>query len=312
MGKTIYFAKININDDKVFKLYDGSITVKDIMTKLSVAISNGISYKRLINYTIDGEEQVEEQDFAFTAINKLEEEVSDVLVGGVIKTSKIYRNKVDNKTGDKTTTAVDNDEIIQFCFYPEKEIVAFDSTKRFGYQTFCRAFEGLLSKASMLNDEDNTCFKVSLLTKGVSLDNIKNELRKIKNIETIKIDIIPPNPNQDILDAIKKNAEKQLKNMEEGRITEKSIVFKSRDKRGLNPESEEIVNELNNISAIHSKLEVEDSIANGYVEVEAKSSDGSIYNTNDSKIIKHRLPRGVVGDKLFADYCRDKIISLVK
>lgn len=312
MGKTIYFAKVNINDEKVFKLYDGSLTVKDVMTKLFVAMNDGIIYKRFVPYMKDGEERIEEENFTFTGLNKFDGDVNDVLVGSVIKTAKIYINKVDKETGEKKIIAMDNDEIIRFCFYPNKEIVTFDSTNRFGYQTFCRAFEGLLSKASKLSDEDNTYFKVSLLTNGVSLVDIKEKLKKIKNIEMLKIDIIPPNPNEDILEKIKKNGEKKLKNMEEGRITERSVIFRSRDERGLNSEATEIVDELDNMSAIHSQLSVEEATGNGYVELEAVSRDGSVYNTNESKIIKDRLPNNIVGDKMFADYCKTKIVIICK
>lgn len=310
MGKTIYFAKVNINDERVFRLYDGSLTVKEVMAKLFLAMNDRITYRRIIKYKKDGQEHIEEQDFTFTGLNKFDGDVNDVLVGGVIKTAKIYINKVDKRTGEKTTVAMDNDEVVRFCFYPTKEIVAFDSTNRFGYQTFCRAFEGLLSKASKLSDEDNTYFKVSLLTNGVSLEDIKEELKNIKNIEMLKIDIIPPNPNKDILEKIRANGEKRLRSMEEGRITERSVIFRSRDERGLNSEAQEIVDELDNMSAIHSQLTVEEATGNGYVEVEAVSRDGSVYNTNESKIIKDRLPNNIIGDKMFADYCKTKIVII--
>lgn len=64
MGKTLYFAKVNINDEKVFKLYDGSLTIKDVMTKLFVAMNDGITYRRFIPYMRDGEERIEEENFS--------------------------------------------------------------------------------------------------------------------------------------------------------------------------------------------------------------------------------------------------------
>lgn len=306
MSKIMYFGKININDEKVFKVYSGAMTTTDIMRKLYIAINNGITYKRIIKYKKDGKEQIEEQKFTFTGINKFD----NVLVGGIIKTAKVYINKVDKKTGNRITIPTDNDEVVKFFMYPTKEIVTFHSTNRFGYQTFCRAFEGLLSNASKISDEDSTCFKVSLLTNGVSLQHIIEELKKIENIEILRMEVIPPNPDKHILEKIRRNGEKKLKDMEEGRITEKSIIFKSRDKRGLNPEAKEIVAELNNISSIHSQITVEKAIGNGYVEVEAISSNGSVYNTNERKIIKDKLPNNIIGDKMFADYCKQKILEL--
>ena len=310
MSKTLYFAKININDANIFRIYNNTISINEIMEKLFDGIDNGITFNRKIRYKKNGQEHIEEQDFIFTSINKYSEEEPKVLVGNIVKTSKIYINKVNKTTGEKFTTPVDNDEIVKFCFCPAEEIVAFYCANRFGYKTFCSAFEGLLCKVSEISGDETEYFKVSLLNNGTSLENIKNELKKMKNIETLRISIIPPNPNKELLTAIKENGEKRLENLQEGRIAEKSILFKSRDKRGLNSEAKEIVNELDAISEIHSHLTVEESTSKGYVEVEAKSKDGRIYNTNKSKIIKDKMPDDIVSDKAFSKYCRKRIVVL--
>lgn len=312
MSRTLYFSKININSSKIYDIYDGRISIEQVMRRLFLDMKNEINYKRTISYIKKGETCVEEYNFYTTGINKFDNDPNDVLVGGIIKTSKIFVNNIDKKTGEKKTKALDSDELAGFCFYPTKEIVSFYTTNRFGYQDFCHAFEGLLNNcAKKQDDNDSDYFKVKLLTNGVSLDNIKEDLKKLKNIETLRIDIIPPNPNNDLIKAIRKNAEERLKGMEVGRIAEKSILFKSRDLRGLNSESKEISDELDNMTAIHTRLSTEESTRNGYVEVEAVSNDGTVYNTNNTKIIKYRMPDTIVGDKMFADYCKNLILTLL-
>ncbi|AGF54767.1 hypothetical protein HMT_3 [Clostridium phage HM T] len=311
MSKTLYFSKVSINSSKIYEIYDGVETPQNVMKKLFSDMKNGKNYKNVITRILNGDTRVEEYNFYLTGINKFDNDPSDVLVGAVIKTSKIFINNIDKETGKKKTKAFDSDELSGFCFYPTKEIVCFYTTNRFGYKEFCNAFEGLLNSCSMDDSQNGEYFKVKLLTNGVSLDNIKDDLKRLRNIETIRINIIPPNPNGDLLKAIREDAEERLKDMGMGRISEKSILFKSRDLRGLNSESKEISEELDKMSAIHTKLSTEESTSNGYVEVEAVSMDGTVYNTNNTKIIKYRMPDTIVGDKMFADYCKSLILKII-
>ena len=133
-------------------------------------------------------------------------------------------------------------------------------------------------------------------------------MKKIKNIEELKIDIIPPNPNKQLMKELAKNAEKKIKDMESGRITEKTITFKSNYKEGLDTESEEIDNAIYEFTSIHTKLTLEESTKNGYVNIEARSRNGEIYNTDDNKLLKSKIPKSL-GHKAkeFATRCKEVI-----
>lgn len=310
MGKVMYFGKVNINDPKIYEIYKGIASVEDIMERVHVGIKNKLCFIDEIPYEIDGEEKVMEQVFSFTGISRLDEEI---VVGGIVKTATIYIKKVDRETGERSVTGVENDELINFCFYPKKEIVMFDTTQRFGYKTFCKAFGGLLNQATKVKSEDEGIgFHIALLNEGLSLDEIKVQLKKIKNIETLTIDIIPPNPSQKLLDEIRKKTEKQIKDLENSRATEKSIIFKTKDSRGLDTTSSAISKELDNILNMHSSLEVQEATAKGYVKVTAKNKVGNEFNTSTKLPKKYRMPDEVKGEQEFAEYCKNQIILLVQ
>ena len=308
MSKTLYFAKININSESTFKSYKGEADLDKIMYKLGEKIKNNIKYVNTIEKIVDNETKVTEELLEFTGINQLEIDSKKIVVGNIVKSAKVFVNNVNKSTGEIVTSAVDNDEIVKFCFYPSEEIVAFYSANRFGYQKFKECFEVLINKCY-----DDEFFKVSLMNSGLSIENIKESLKKIKNIEELKIDIIPPNPGKKLMKHLKENAEKKIKSMESGRITEQTISFRSNYPYGLETESEEIDKAIYELTSIHTKLSLEESTKKGYVNIEARSKSGEIYNTDNNKLLKYKIPKNLrKDDSKFARCCKDVIDRLIK
>ena len=299
MSKTLYFAKININSASTYKILKGQETVGNIMSKLSEKIQNNIKYTYTIERVVKGETLTTTQEFSFTGINKVEIDSELMIVGGVVKTAKVNINSINKTSGEKTTTSLDSDEVVNFCFYPKKEIVTYYCALKFGHATFAYAFEGLINKAFT---EEN--FKVAKLTNGVSLDDIKGSLQLIRNIKTLQIDIIPPNPPRDIIKKLEEHGEIKIKSFESGRITERSTIFKSSYESGLDTTSEEISKELDDATAVHSKISVETATRNGYVSVLAINDKGTEYNTNTEKVVKQRMSDNIVGDNSFAKFVK--------
>ena len=164
MSKTLYFIKININSESIFKSYKGDASLSEIMDSLYFKIENNIKDKVEIEKDIDGEMKIIEEYIEFTGIERFEINSKKILVGSIVKSGKLFINNVNKSTSKVTVIPVDNDEIVKFCFYPEKEIVTFYCAKRFGYQKFKECFEILINKSY-----DNEYFKVSLINKGISL-----------------------------------------------------------------------------------------------------------------------------------------------
>ena len=311
MDRTLYFAKVNINDTRIYDIYKGKKSKNDIMDDIFINIQNGVGYtKNSICKLENGEENEINTSYIISSINKLEGNVKDVLVGAVIKQSGLYLKEINKTSGEIKWRLEPYGEIIRFCLYPRKERISFYTASRFGYKEFCEAFEGLLNKF-MNKDKTKHNFRISLIREGIDLNSLKQQLNKIKNIELLRLEIIPPNVDDSLLKEIEKNAEKELNEMEEGNITNKSIVFQSKSEEGINTNSSLITRELDKIEKIHTKLSTEEATRKGYVLVEVTADNGRTYSTNNTTPIKYIMNGELDGDVDFADTCR-KLILLVK
>ncbi|MFK7693319.1 hypothetical protein [Paenibacillus sp. HJGM_3] len=308
MSVTLYFSKVNLNSH-IFKVYDKKIKLEETLDKLYTKINEKVEYTREDMKTVEyGETYTYDATYNFNFLEKLDFPRS--IVGSIFKKSPLFFNEVDSNTGKLRKMMVDNTEVIEFYFDVHKEIVVFYTTNRFGFQEFNHAFGELLNR-SMSNAEENYYFDVSLLKEGLSVDRIKEQLKSIGKLHSLKIEIIPPNADDEFLDKIQKNGEKYLNNIKAGNVTQTSILFTSRNDEGLNLDAEIINEEIEKIEDIHSELSAELAIRNGYVKVEAESKEGRKYTTNDNRSIKDKLEEKPSNPILFAEVCRKKIESLL-
>ena len=284
MMKTLYFAKINLNTEELFKVYNGdNLLLENKNNNLALSIKQGLKYTKVNEFKNNGEIIKTEEKFEFGSIERTTIDGELLIVGDLIKTSKLYAGKFNKDTKIKEVRPIDNDEIIRFVFYPKYEMVSYSCTRRFGYKVFVEAFEELINKISEVDK-----YVVTIQTNGVSLDNLKKDLKKINNIKQLSIETVVPNPTPKLEKEILKGKER-LKNYEEGRITRKKIILESNSEQGVELNSKEISDELSEINNIHSALGLEDATAKGYVIVIATSKSGQVYNTNNEDVIKHKI-----------------------
>jgi len=305
MSKTLYFAKVNLNSH-IYNAYDNPSEFEKIFNLIYKKFIEDVKYVRNDTYQ---EEYTYTAEYILNHVNKLGKRQ---VVGSIIKKADIFVNtEINKETGEIKKVPIENNELIKFYYDIDKETVAFSRTLRFGHVEFCTAFEYLLNEC-MKGKKEDYIFKVSLMKTGVDINKIKSEISKLKNIETLRINIIPPNPDDELLSNIQQNGEKLLKSMKSGNITERSILFSSKAPRGLKLDSSEIQNELNLVSNIHSKLSEDKAIRNGYVLVEAKSQDGRKYSTDDNSLITNFIEDDdMVGDSNFANACKRKIAQII-
>lgn len=312
MSKTLYFAKINIS--KIYEVYKEEISIREIMDKLFISIKEKVEVEKVIERQKDGDAIIETHKFTFSGINKMDNDPSEGLVGAIIKSHQIYIKQINKETGERKVFPVDNDEIIEFYFSPYDEIITFYTANKFGYLQICKAFELLINKCSQQmygKLKDN--FKVSMLTNGFSIQEIKNDLANLGPIQELSIRIIPPNPLNRTMKYLKENAENKLKNYEKSRITEEVSIFKSEYVGGLDTLADEIDHKLDSAIGIHTKIADEEMTGNGYVKVVAIVSDGQEYNTDSKQVIKVKAEDSeMIGDENFAIRCKKYIKSLLK
>lgn len=310
MSITLYFLKVNINSH-IFNVYENKDEFDRIIKLLYNSIKDDIEYKREEKrMDEDGDVHPYEASYKFNSIEKYEGELNYTITGNIVKKTQIYIKEIDEHTGIIRKRPVDNSEVVRFHFDLHKEIVAFHRTNRFGFSDFNLAFKYLLNNSVQgLNEEYH--FEVSLLKQGLDVQEIKKQLKEIGDLETLKIEIIPPNPDDELLDNIQENGEEYLTSIKAGNVTQTSILFTSKAPQGLNLESGIIKNELEKIDKIHSKLSSEEATRKGYVNVEASNKNGRSFTTKDSNPVKVRLDDRPQSLYDFAVACKKKISTLI-
>ncbi|KAA0776212.1 hypothetical protein DT250_04390 [Bacillus sp. AR2-1] len=307
MSITLYFSKVNINSH-IFDVYEDKDRLKEILKKLYLNIEEDVSYiKQNLNYVEHGNTYTYDAEYKFNLIDKLND---NTIAGTVMKTSTLFVNQVNKETGDRKKIPVENSEVIEFYFDVYKEIVTFYKTNRFGHVEFTEAFQELVNKC-MSKESEQYHFEVALLREGLNVEDIQTQLKAIGKLETLKIEIIPPNPDDDLLDEIQENGEEYITDIKEGNVTHTSTIFTSKETKGLNIDAKIIQDEFKKVSKIHSKLTDEEATMKGYVTVEATNKSGRRYSTNNNKAITDKIEEKPENFMKFATICKRKIASVV-
>ncbi|MEE6452550.1 hypothetical protein RAH41_18465 [Gottfriedia acidiceleris] len=308
MSVTLYFSKVNINSH-ILKVYDDKREFDRIIKDLYIKVKDNVEYiKEIIGEDEEGNTFTKEIVYKFNGLQKFGDDLEYTITGRVIKKMTIFINDLDEKTGQITKKPTEHVEVIEFHYDLYKEVIAFHIPNRFGYVEFNQVFRELLNQ-SMSTPNEKYNFEVSLFRKGLSVESIKQELKKIGKIATLRIDVIPPNPDEELLDSIHENGENYLEQLKKGKITQRSIAFSSTTPEGLDIDAEMIDEELEQIGKIHSKLSSEEAIEKGYITVEGSNVSGRTFTTNDTKPVKDKVdkPQGLLD---FAKVCKNKIASI--
>ena len=96
----------------------------------------------------------------------------------------------------------------------------------------------------------------------------------------------PPNPDNEIINAMQNTGETVIDSMESGNITGMSFLFTSKGVNGLNLDSEIIHENLEKVEALSEVIGDKKAISKGYISVEAIGKNGKKYTTADQKPLK--------------------------
>lgn len=280
----IYFGKINLNSEHIYKVYKKEIKLDEILNVFFTTLQDGVSFEQEEVFKDGDETRITTITFKLSIKEKTESYVS----GYLYKDAKIYYKTFNESTKDLDWHYVVSNETAQFYFDVYYETVGYLTSNRFGYREFLSAFEGILNESLKTGGHEYR-FTVELLTTGMSLDDIKEELKSIENIQKLKIKIQPPNIQDKLLSQLEKDAEDTIKNFEDANIATKSIILTSSSKVGLKIESKEINDQLDQLDKVHSKISSNKLTRNGYVEVEATDQFGTRITTGDKKAVKKEI-----------------------
>lgn len=301
----MYYAKVNLNSH-IHELHNKKITIQEVMENVEKNFHEGLIYEKDIPVL-----NPETKEFSHETHEFKVREIFSVgkreITGRIGKESLVYVNQENNEK-ELVRKSVNNIEIVNFYWDMDNEIIMFHTRTRFGHKEFVDSFQHFLNEATKKGKGYK--FEVSLMTDNISLENVKQNLKSLKAIKYIEISIIPPNPDDDILEEIEINKEDYLERYDEGNITKKISILESSGRKGLNVDSQILDENFKEISSIHSGLKIETSLNRGYVKIKAIDSRGRIYDTGEKTPVKSTLNQ--VGDNIlkFAEECKNELARI--
>lgn len=212
---------------------------------------------------------------------------------GVFTKKRLFYKTLDETSNELISQSTENTEGIRFTLDVKHGFVGYNRSARFGYKEFLDAFVTLINKGEETAGFDYR-YNIGLYSSGISLDDIKTELKKVGRIKELRIRMQPPNPNDDLLNELQAHFDGVIKSFSEANVTGLDILYSMTGSSGINLEAPFVKDRLDDIQGLHSTLSVEESTKNGYASVDATSTTGRKYSSGDSKPFK-RIIDGIDG-----------------
>lgn len=306
MSITLYFGKINLISEDIFKIYDDPKKMQDLYASLALGIKSGLVYEKLKTFENDDGGIVQEIIRYETNILSIDQEYAE---GWLYKNSIIRYKILDKESGKLEPRAVESTEGIRFCLSIKNELVGFDTKQRFGYREFLEAFQEIINLGQK-TIESPYRFMLELRTQGMSLEGIKENLHKIGKIKELTIQMQPPNPSAELLDELQKRGEDFIQEMKDANATTIGFTFLSEGTSGLNIDSPLINERITDLQGLCHSLTVNEAIQKGYARVEVQSQTGVKYTTRDERPYKRVIDRiEDFGD--FVNGCKEAFLHLL-
>lgn len=300
----IYFSKINLVTTELFKIYEDISTLNKVKNSILSYVRSGVSYK--IDENVLNENGQVHQTSTYYKLS-IGTKRDNTIAGVIYKETILYYKKVNDNTNEIESHTIPTIEDIKFYYDVEHEIVGFHTRNRFGYKEFNIAFSELINLCMKENNLELR-FEANLYNEGMGIEEVENELKKIKNIKKLTFHFKAPNPADDhMLDALQSGLDDMVGQMAEANANGVSVIFDSNGKVGLNVDSDEIKRNIRRIGFLHSSIDDKLATKHGYASVKAVDQNGKIFTTEEHKPIK----REVVNELEFIDACKDTIINIL-
>lgn len=293
----LYFGKFNLVSGPLFDVYNEKITMHDIMLNVLLEVQDGISYEKEVKFRPDSGEEIFKEEITYKI--SIKEKTETYIRGYLYKNSKIYFKNFDEITKEFVTKSVYNDEGVEFYFDVFSEMVGYYTANRLGHKEFREAFCNVINKAVEKYDYE---FELKPYTEGLSLDEIKYDLKSMGALKKITIKYHIPNPGEEVLKKIARDGE-GIESFKRANLAKKSILLTSANKQGINMESDEVNKELEQIENMHSSVDAKTGTKNGYVEVDATNVDGMNMSTLEKRPVKREINNIIE----FAEACAEVI-----
>lgn len=306
MSTTLYFAKLNLSSEEIYKIY------KDPQKRIELKFALSESLRKECQWD---KESFFMGDDGIPVTQKVEYKLHTLAIdedmnyaeGWLYKKSILRYNSLVEETNELVSKSVENTEVIRFYFDLDHEFIGYNTTNRFGYKEFLDAFVHVIN-LGLDGFKPEMYFTISLCSKGIGLEDIKEALGEIGQIKELQFRIQPPNPAQELLNQLQELGEGRLENMDKANVTRMDVTFQSTGESGLNLSSSLIDDELNKLQGIHQALPPEEANKNGYIKVTAVSRSGRKFSSEEAKPFKK-----IINDFFieFKDACKDAFTELL-
>lgn len=287
MAITIYFGKINLISEHIYKVYSKELQIRDIMLDILLHFDDGMRFREENTYIgDDGEQHTNTIDYSIY----IKDKTDTYIRGRLDKEFKLFYKEKNPVTKELESRSISNTDAIEFYFDVFNEMVGYNTSNRFGHKKFLEIFAAMLNEAARRAEKDYQ-FAVDRYTNGIDINNLYKELKDIKGIQKLSFSLKPVNPDTEILKSIQDNGKDKLEEFEEANLSSKSILLTSTSRLGLNIDSKLVKESLDEANSLQRDMPVEKATSSGYVKVEATGRDGVTRSTEDMAPVKRHIRR---------------------
>lgn len=282
MTRTLYFSKISLNSQEVYELEDNYEFRFKLTNDIFYMLKHDSSYVDSYIYTDDdNNEHTGNIIYNLSIKNK-----DDSGIYGVIYRNSNVFVKQKDENGELKSLPVDNTEDVEFYYDVLHEYIAFVTRQKFGKNMVNDAFAGLLNECAK-KEGYTYSFYVESYNEGMSIEEIKSEIKSEKNIKELIITYRPANPDEAIINTVK--GAKQSELIRESNATERSIIYKAKGKMGIDGAATVIQEDLNRLAELNEDIPIEEMTKRGYAIVRSVNDKGEVKSTTDSKPFIRRI-----------------------
>lgn len=293
----VYFGKINLCSNQIYDVIDKKSTLSCVLNDLEKSFLDNTVYEEEKYVKVDGTDTFETTKYIMHITAK-----EDSIFEGYIYKDAIIHYKVYNEREKKFDwKQVVSNESVNFYFDVQAELVGYLTANRFGYSEFLRVFQGVINQG-LENEKSNYRFTVDQYSEGLDIDDIRNELKQLGDIHTLKFKYQPPNGMDEEMERLEEEADTLLNRYKNANLSTKCVTLTSVGPLGINLNSQE-VEELLNETCINKSVDTKDATRYGYALVEATDNYGNKFTTAEKKPVKREISNIIE----FSDACRKVI-----
>lgn len=282
MTRTLYFSKISLNSQEVYELEDNYELRYKLTNDILYMLKHDSSYVASYTYTDDdGNEHT--GDITYNLSIKIKDE--NGIYGVIYRNANVFVKQKD-ENGELKSFPVNNTEDVEFYYDVMHEYIAFVTRQKFGKNMVNNAFTGLLNTCAK-REGYTYSFYVESYNEGMTIEEIKSEIKLEKNIKELIITYRPANPDEAIINAVK--AARQGELIRESNATERSIIYKAKGKKGIDGAATVIQEDLNRLAELNEGIPIEEMTKRGFAIVKSVNDKGEVKSTTDSKPFIRRI-----------------------